>query len=131
MGGTRQNDDLYLHLFDGTNYGKCVNIFAPGQNITSAAFSLPNAVATSSGTSFAAPLVSGAAAIYWNVNKMATPVEVKDAVISTCTHDRLNINGVVPQRFQEQTPNCLLNIQMIKDSENMENKAYKVFYLIP
>jgi len=28
VGGTRRNDDLYLRLFDGTNYGKY--IFAPG-----------------------------------------------------------------------------------------------------
>ena len=110
MGGTQRNDDLYLRLFDGTNYGKCVDIFAPGQNITSATFLLPNAVVTGSGTSFAAPLVSGAAAIYWNVKKMATPVEVKDAIISTCAQNRLRISGAVPVRFQEQTPNCLLNM---------------------
>jgi len=130
VGGTRRNDDLYLRLFDGTNYGKCVDIFAPGQDIRSAGLSTPNAEATFSGTSQATPLVSGAAAIYWNINKMATPLEIKDAIISTCTRDRLNIDEVVPPSFQGQSPNCLLNInpqQMFGQSSKQENNTYKVF----
>ena len=112
VGGTQRNDDLYLHRSarDGTNYGRCVDIFAPGQDITSAGISSRAAVATFRGTSQAAPLVSGAAAIYWSVNKMATPLEVKDAIISNCTRDRLNVDAVVPPSFQGQTPNCLLYI---------------------
>ena len=51
VGGTQQNDDLYLRLFDGTNYGKCVDIFAPGQDIRSAGLSGKDSVTTFSGTS--------------------------------------------------------------------------------
>ena len=94
----------------GTNYGRCVDIFAPGQDIISAGLSSRDAVATFSGTSQAAPLVSGAATIYWSVNKTAIPLEVKDAIISNCTRDRLNIDAVVPPSFQGQSPNSLLYI---------------------
>ena len=134
VGGTRRNDDLYLRLFDGTNYGRCVDVFAPGQDIKSAGLSRPDAVATFSGTSQATPLVSGAAAIYWNVNKIATPLEVKDSIISTCTRDRLNIDAVVPPNFQGQSPNCLLNInphQMFGQNEKKENSTHKVFTSVP
>ncbi|XP_065896049.1 extracellular serine proteinase-like [Dysidea avara] len=134
VGGTRRNDDLYLRPFDGTNYGRCVDIFAPGQDITSAGLSRPDAVATSSGTSQATPLVSGAAAIYWSVNKIATPLEVKDAIISTCTRDKLNIDAVVPPSYQGQSPNCLLNInphQMFGQSGKKENSTHKVFTSVP
>ena len=134
VGGTRRNDDLYLRLFDGTNYGRCVDVFAPGQDIKSAGLSRPDAVATFSGTSQATPLVSGAAAIYWSVNKMATPLEVKDSIISTCTQDRLNIDAVVPPNFQGQSPNCLLNInphQMFGQNEKKENSTHKVFTSVP
>ncbi|XP_065895289.1 uncharacterized protein [Dysidea avara] len=134
VGGTRWNDDLYLRLFDGTNYGRCVDVFAPGQDITSAGLSRPDAVATFSGTSQATPLVSGAAAIYWSINKIAAPLEVKDAIISTCTRDKLNIDAVVPPSYQGQSPNCLLNInphQMFGQSEKKENSTHKVFTSVP
>ena len=69
VGGTQRNDDLYLRLFDGTNYGRCVDVFAPGQDIRSAGIRSNDAVETMSGTSQATPIVSGAAAVYWNMNK--------------------------------------------------------------
>ena len=128
MGGTQRNDDLYLQLFDGTNYGRCVDIFAPGQDIRSAGLSGPDSVAIFSGTSQATPLVSGAAAVYWSVNTMASVQEIKDIVISTCTRDRLNIDGDVPPDFQGQSPNCLLHI----DPHHIINSTeIKVFHSVP
>ena len=44
VGGTQQNDDLYLRLFDDINYGRCVDIFAPGQDICSLGISSNDAV---------------------------------------------------------------------------------------
>ena len=132
VGGTQRSDDLYLRLFDGTNYGKCVDIFAPGQDIRSAGLSRRDAVATYSGTSQATPLVSGVAAIYWSANFEATPLEIKDVVLSTCTRDRLNIDGTVPPNFQGQSPNCLLYV----DPHHIifrpdEVSPYKVFHSVP
>ena len=132
VGGTQQNDDLYLQLFDGTNYGECVDIFAPGQNIRSAGFSSPNSVSVFSGTSQASPLVSGAAAVYWSINTMASVLEIKDIVISTCTRDRLSIDGDVPPAFQGLSPNCLLHIDPNHTIVNPNDmKAYKVLHSVP
>ena len=111
VGGTQRNDDLYLRLFDGTNYGKCVDIFAPGQDIVSAGIRGRDAVETMSGTSQATPIVSGAAAIHWSINRDANPLDIKDIITSTCTQNRLKINTVVPSNFQAETPNCLLFIE--------------------
>ena len=131
VGGTHQSDDLYLRLFDGTNYGKCVDIFAPGQGIRSAGLSHKDAVATFSGTSQATPLVSGVAAIYWGANTEASPIEIKDVVISTCTRDRLNIDGVVPPSFQGQSPNCLLYVDPHHIVNPTEMKLYEIFHSVP
>ena len=128
VGGTQRNDDLYLRLFDGTNYGKCVDVFAPGQDIVSAGIRGRDAVETTSGTSQATPMVSGAAAIHWSVNRDANPLDIKDIITSTCTQNRLKINTVVPSNFQADTPNCLLFIDNGVSSTN--GVPDQVFYSV-
>ena len=128
VGGTQQNDDLYLGLFDGTNYGRCVDIFAPGQDIQSAGIRSNNAVATMSGTSQATPIVSGAAAVYWNMNRTATPLEIKDMITSTCTHNQLRISAVVPSSFADQSPNCLLHMEFPSTHADRDNNSLHYIY---
>ena len=130
VGGTQQNDDLYLQLFHGTNFGEYIDIFAPGQNIRSSGFSGPNSASVFSGTSQASPLVSGAAAVYWSINTMASVQEIKDIVISTCTCDRLNIDGDVPPAYQGLSPNCLLYIDP-KHRKPNNVKTYEVLHSVP
>jgi len=131
VGGTRQNDNLYLRLFDGTNYGKCVDIFAPGQDVMSAGIRSNDAVATFSGTSQATPLVSGAAAIYWDTKKDSTALEIKDMMTSTCTQGRIKINLDVPSSFADQSPNCLLFINNELISDNEDILPYHVIPSVP
>ena len=47
-----------------SNYGSCVDLYAPGSSVQSAHFSGDNASSMRSGTSFSAPAVAGAAALY-------------------------------------------------------------------
>ena len=129
VGGSQQHDELYLRLFDGTNYGSCVDIFAPGEDITSAGLSRPDAVATFSGTSQATPIVSGAAAVYWSINSDATPQDIRDDLISTCTRDRLQMQ-VVPSSFRDTSPNCLLRIDP-NYFQHKEPQPYQMFHSVP
>ena len=132
VGGTQQNDDLYLRLFDGTNYGKCVDVFAPGQNILSAGIRGRNAVDTLSGTSQATPLVSGTAAVYWNINRDATSLQIKDTITSTCTRNKLRISAAVPSSFADLSPNCLLHMENTHTGRgNISLVLYHVFHSIP
>jgi len=36
VGGTAEDDGLYKFSFFGSNYGKCVNLYAPAQSVTAA-----------------------------------------------------------------------------------------------
>jgi len=65
----------------GSNYGDKVDIVAPGKNIYSAVKN--NGYALMSGTSMAAPHVTGVAAMVWAINPNLTAEQVKNIVVDT------------------------------------------------
>lgn len=67
------------------NRGTCVDLFAPGINITSAWGTGDTATNTISGTSMATPHVTGAAALYLATHPTATAADVHSAVVSAAT----------------------------------------------
>lgn len=68
-----------------SNYGTCLDLFAPGVSITSAWKDSNTATKTISGTSMAAPHTAGAAALYLAANPTATPAQVRDALVNGAT----------------------------------------------
>jgi subtilisin family serine protease len=68
-----------------SNYGNCVNIFAPGASITAAWYTNDTAINTISGTSMASPHVAGVAALYLEANRSASPQSVYDAISANST----------------------------------------------
>ncbi len=68
-----------------SNYGNCVDIFAPGYQITSAWYTSATASNTISGTSMATPHVVGVAALYLQSNPGASPAAVASALSANAT----------------------------------------------
>ncbi|MCP3804130.1 S8 family peptidase [Allokutzneria sp. A3M-2-11 16] len=64
-----------------SNYGRCLDIFAPGSGITSASHGSDSSSATMSGTSMASPHVAGGAALYLASHPTASPAQVSQALV--------------------------------------------------
>ena len=97
VGSTDRTDSLSWF----SNWGSCVDILAPGSDITSAWKDSDTATNTISGTSMASPHVAGAAALALQKNPEATADQVKETLTTTATKDAIDkVNG---------SPNLLLN----------------------
>ncbi|MFI9814466.1 S8 family serine peptidase [Saccharothrix variisporea] len=89
-----------------SNWGSCVDIFAPGVSITSAYNTGDTATAIMDGTSMAAPHVAGAVAVYLSANPTATPDQVQRAVVKNATSGKVTDTQGSPNRllFGSPTP---------------------------
>ena len=85
-----------------SNYGTCLDLFAPGTDITSAWYTSSTATNTISGTSMASPHVAGVAALYLEGNPTAAPATVASAIINAAYTNKLTNIGT-------GSPNLLLN----------------------
>jgi subtilisin family serine protease len=88
-----------------SNWGSCMDWFAPGQSVTSAWRSSDTATTTISGTSMASPHTAGVTALYLQSNPSATPAAVHKALAAGATPKR--ITGI-DRRFYPGTANLLL-----------------------
>ncbi|MFD0557771.1 subtilisin family serine protease [Stackebrandtia endophytica] len=89
-----------------SNYGTCVDIFAPGVDITAAW--LDGGENTISGTSMASPHVAGVAALHLGENPDATPADVSAALVDNAVDGAVTNPGT-------GSPNKLLNIGYLND----------------
>ena len=105
VGATNSENGLYAL----TNYGRCVDIFAPGVSLLGALYNCRNCVANMTGTSQAVPLVSGAAAVYLSESPLLTPSQLKQKVLDNSLEGIINFD-VIPETQRSVTPNRLLSI---------------------
>jgi subtilisin family serine protease len=81
IGATDQTD----RKASWSNYGSCVDWFAPGVGITSAWYNSNTATNTISGTSMATPHTAGVAALYLQSNPAASALAVRTALFNNTT----------------------------------------------
>ena len=76
-----------------SNFGTCLDIFAPGQGVLSSWFSSDTATATLSGTSMASPHVAGVAALYKQFSPGASAATVRNAIVNNSTTNHVTNAG--------------------------------------
>jgi len=84
-----------------SNYGKCLDVFAPGSNITSDRYSSNTATATASGTSMASPHVAGLAAILRAIYTGENVPQITNRILNKATTNKVTDS-------QTGSPNRLL-----------------------
>ena len=84
-----------------SNYGKCLDVFAPGSNITSDWYSSNTATATASGTSMASPHVAGLAAILRAIYTGENVPQITNRILNKATTNKVTDS-------QTGSPNRLL-----------------------
>jgi hypothetical protein len=109
VGATTSTDQKQAY----SNFGSCIDIWAPGDSITSAFGTSDTSIQTLTGTSMAAPHVAGAAALYLSANPGATPAQVAAALIANASSRVLSIPTVISTPAAT-SPNLLLNISFIQ-----------------
>jgi subtilisin family serine protease len=81
VGATQSNDARASF----SNYGTCLDLFAPGVGVLSSWYTSDTATNTISGTSMAAPHVAGAMALVLAANPTLSAQQVRDAVVNAAT----------------------------------------------
>jgi len=98
VGATTSNDSRAYF----SNFGNCLDIFAPGLNIASAWNGNDSDLHTISGTSMASPHVAGVAALYLEENPAATVSQVRSVIVNNSTLNKVKTPGT-------KSPNKLLH----------------------
>jgi len=86
----------------GSNWGNCLDLFAPGVNVVSAWNTSDTASGILSGTSMASPHAAGVAALYLSLYPATPPAQVRDALVNNSTPNKVTNPGT-------GSPNRLLN----------------------
>src|SRR5262249_45005568 len=100
------SDMRWIGSGKGSNYGSCLDLFAPGVNITSAGIADDTDFLPMTGTSMATPHVAGVAALVLQNNPTATPASVAASIIGMARPNVVTSPGT-------NSPNRLLSSSFV------------------
>ncbi|WP_341939652.1 S8 family serine peptidase [Marinimicrobium sp. C2-29] len=94
VGATNDSDERWVRFTQGSNYGVCVSLLAPGDEVPVADLGDDDGYIHRTGTSYSSPYVAGIAATYLERFPGANNMEVKEAIIDGASQGKLtNLNN--------------------------------------
>ena len=99
VGGTTIGDQMYSL----SNFGQCVDVYAPGENLNSDYYTSSSATAVFSGTSGSAPHVAGFAALIKAGSPSATPATIAAQIRDSATTRKI-VNAAEPTYCTNANP---------------------------
>uniref|UniRef100_A0A1A7WLH9 Proprotein convertase subtilisin/kexin type 9 n=1 Tax=Iconisemion striatum TaxID=60296 RepID=A0A1A7WLH9_9TELE len=90
VGAVNSADQLMSQGAGGTNVGRCVDLFAPGDDIVSASSDCSTCFTSRSGTSQAAAHAAGVAAVVLSSNQDASPAQVLQMMLHHSIRNTIN-----------------------------------------
>ncbi|XP_048208083.1 proprotein convertase subtilisin/kexin type 9-like [Perognathus longimembris pacificus] len=112
VGAVDSQDQPFTQGPHGTNYGSCVDIFAPGKGVISGSNDCNVCYVTQSGTSQAAAHVAGIAALMLTVQPNLTVAEVRQRLIHYSVSNAIN-DTWFPEEERDMTPNLVAALPSI------------------
>jgi len=109
-----------------SNFGKCVDLYAPGEDIKSDWLNKSGKPQTNviSGTSMATPHVTGTVAMYLQRNPTATPAQVQAAIIGTATKDKVtNVASTWPRLLLLAVQRAVVPASVTKGNKLLANQS--------
>ncbi|XP_070556935.1 uncharacterized protein [Ptychodera flava] len=92
-------DDIIDERAIFSNFGACVDVFAPAGKIKGASHRSDKKIKEHAGTSLAVPHVTGVAAIIWGNNPDFTPAEVKEKLLDDATRIPIKYSEGAPEKI--------------------------------
>jgi subtilisin family serine protease len=68
---------------NSSNWGTCVDLFAPGSYVNSSCYDSDTSICSKNGTSMSSPIVAGVAALYLKLNPLATPAQFQNWLLTS------------------------------------------------
>lgn len=93
-----QDVQIETQWLGGSNFGTLVDVVAPSHTIWGAGIANSISLRTTSGTSMAAPHVSGVAALVWSEHPGMTGAQVRDIIIESA---QIPVNNILDERIAE------------------------------
>ncbi|TRZ20057.1 hypothetical protein HGM15179_007038 [Zosterops borbonicus] len=93
----------------GTNFGRCVDLFAPGDDIIGASSDCSTCFTARSGTSQAAAHVAGIAAVLLSAQPQLSPAELRQRLLHFSTKNTMDTVWI-PEEQRLQTPNSVARL---------------------
>ncbi|MEP6736832.1 MAG: S8 family serine peptidase [Chryseolinea sp.] len=117
--GASNDDDTRA---DFSNFGKTIDMMAPGVDVFTTAFD--NGYTYESGTSLAAPIVSGAAALVWTVHPEFTPLQVAEQLRVSSDGSLNSLNPAYVNKLGHGRLNVLKALTTLSPSVRASNQKF-------